>query len=148
MPLDDLFSLANRLALAGWAALVLALWGPRWLMLAGGLALPALLTCLYTGLVLGFFASAEGGFFSLDAVGRLLSGREMLLAGWLHFLAFDLFVGAWQVRTARRESVPRLLVVPCLALTFLLGPAGLLAFLALRAAIRATRTPGNAGIPA
>lgn len=72
----------------------------------------------------------------------------MLLAGWLHFLAFDLFVGAWQVRTARRDALPRLLVVPCLALTFLFGPAGLLAFLALRAALRATRAPLAAGAPA
>lgn len=148
MPPDELFSLANTLALAGWATLVLALWGPRWLMLAGGLVLPALLACLYTGLVLAFFAGAEGGFSSLDAVASLLSGREMLLAGWLHFLAFDLFVGAWQVRATRRENLPRPLVIPCLALTFLFGPAGLLAFLALRAAIRATRAPRHAGVPA
>ncbi len=137
---DELFGWANRLALVGWATLLLGLWGPRWLMQAGGFVLPAVLGCLYTGLVLAFFAGAEGGFSSLDAVARLLSGREMLLAGWLHFLAFDLFVGAWQVRTARREALPRLLVIPCLGLTFLFGPAGLLAFLGLRAAIRATRT--------
>ena len=148
MPPEDMFNLANTLALAGWAVLVLALWGPRWLMQAGGFVLPAFLGCLYAGLVLAFFAGAEGGFSSLDAVGRLLSGREMLLAGWLHFLAFDLFVGAWQVRTARRDALPRLLVVPCLALTVLFGPAGLLAFLALRAAIRATRAPLAAGAPA
>jgi hypothetical protein len=148
MPPEDLFSLANTLALAGWTMLVLALWGPRWLMLASGIALPALLGCLYTGLVLAYFAGAEGGFSSLDAVARLLSGREMLLAGWLHFLAFDLFVGAWQVRTARREALPRLLVIPCLGLTFLFGPAGLLAFLGLRAAIRASRAPLDAGAPA
>lgn len=139
MPPDDMFSLASMLAFAGWSILVAALWGPRWLMLAGGFWVPVVLGCLYAGLMLGFFAHAPGGFSSLDAVAALLSGREMLLAGWLHFLAFDLFVGAWQVRAARRDSVPRLLVVPCLALTFLFGPVGLLAFLALRGAIRATR---------
>lgn len=139
MPPEELFALANRLAMLGWIALVAALWGPRWLMLAGGFVVPALLSLPYAGLMLGFFAGAGGGFSSLDAVALLLSGREMLLAGWLHFLAFDLFVGAWQVRAARRDGVPGLLVVPCLALTFLFGPAGLLAFLALRAALAATR---------
>jgi hypothetical protein len=146
MPPEELFSLANRLAMVGWIALVAALWGPRWLMLAGGFAVPAVLSLLYAGLTLAFFAGAQGGFSSLDAVALLLSGREMLLAGWVHFLAFDLFVGAWQVRAARRDGVPGLLVVPCLALTFLFGPAGLLAFLALRAAITATRLAPTAAV--
>jgi hypothetical protein len=144
MPADDMFSVANTLALVGWITLVAALWGPRWLMLAGGFGVPTVLGVLYAGLILAFFADAEGGFSSLDNVASLLSGREMLLAGWLHFLAFDLFVGAWQVRTARRDTVPRLLVVPCLALTFQFGPVGLLAFLALRAAVRATRPAAGA----
>jgi hypothetical protein len=63
----------------------------------------------------------------------------LLLAGWLHYLAFDLFVGAWEVRTARAAAIPFLLVVPCLGLTFLFGPAGLLAFLVLAASFRAAR---------
>ena len=57
----------------------------------------------------------------------------LLLAGWLHYLAFDLFVGAWIVRTARSEGMPFLLVLPCLPLTFLFGPAGFLLFVVLRA---------------
>ncbi len=56
----------------------------------------------------------------------------MLLAGWLHYLAFDLFVGAWEVRDASTHGVPHVLVVPCLLLTFLLGPIGLLAYHAVR----------------
>ena len=63
---------------------------------------------------------------------------ESALAGWTHYLAFDLFIGAWEVRTARAERIPFLAVVPCLALTFLFGPAGYLAFSALRAARAAT----------
>ena len=52
----------------------------------------------------------------------------MLLAGWLHYLAFDLFVGAWQVRTARRDGIAHLAIVPGVILTFMAEPAGLLAF--------------------
>ena len=66
----------------------------------------------------------------------LFTNPEIALAGWLHYLAFDLLIGAWEVRTARREAIPHLLVLPCLALTFLFGPAGFLPFLALRAARR------------
>ena len=69
----------------------------------------------------------------------LFTMPEIALAGWIHYLAFDLLVGAWEVRTARREGIAFLLVLPCLALTFLFGPAGFLAFSALRAARLAQR---------
>ena len=55
-----------------------------------------------------------------------------LLAGWTHYLAFDLFIGGWEVRDAQRRGIPHLLIVPALVLTFLLGPAGLLLYLAIR----------------
>lgn len=77
---------------------------------------------------------APGGFDSLPNVMLLFTKPEIALAGWIHYLAFDLFVGAWEVRTARAERIPFPLVVPCLALTFLFGPAGYLAFSTLRAA--------------
>jgi ABA4-like protein len=55
-----------------------------------------------------------------------------LLAGWTHYLAFDLFIGGWEVRDAQARGIPHLLVVPALVLTFLFGPAGLLLYLAIR----------------
>ena len=64
------------------------------------------------------------------------------MAGWLHYLAFDLFVGAWEVREARRVGLPHWVILPALALTFLFGPLGLLVFLALRAARPLARTEG------
>ena len=59
----------------------------------------------------------------------------------MEFLAFDLFIGGWQCRAARAAGMRFRLVVPCLALTFLFGPMGLLTFFALRSLPRATR-PG------
>ena len=82
------------------------------------------------------FAGADGGFSSIEAVRALFQSDALLVAGWLHYLAFDLFVGAWEVRTARAAGIPHLLVIPCLALTFLFGPLGFLAFLILRAACK------------
>jgi Domain of unknown function (DUF4281) len=131
---DVLFQIANSTALLGWAVLLTSPWFPTVADRVSGLVLPILLSIAYAGLILAFWASGEGGFDSLDNVARLFQTRELLLAGWIHYLAFDLFVGAWIVRTARHEATPFLLVVPCLALTFLFGPAGLLTSLAIRLA--------------
>jgi hypothetical protein len=65
-------------------------------------------------------------------VQRLLAQPALLAAGWLHYLAFDLVVGSWIAERAAGLGLPHLLVLPLLALTFLFGPAGLLAFAALR----------------
>lgn len=132
MPADQIFQLSNMLALAGWAALVASPFLPRLADRVAALTIPLLLGVAYTGLVLVYWSRAQGGFDSLDNVAALFQTRELLLAGWLHFLAFDLFVGAWIVREPRAANVAFWLVLPCLALTFLFGPAGFLAFHAIR----------------
>jgi hypothetical protein len=81
-----------------------------------------------------------GGFSSLSSVALLFQNRDLLLAGWVHYLAFDLLVGSWEVRDAQRIGIRHYLVVPCLVLTFLFGPAGWLLYLLLRSV--ATRTVG------
>ena len=138
MSLDGAFQTVNLLALLGWGALLLSWRAPIWAERIAGLAVPALLATAYTGLVLAFWSRAPGGFGSLPDVMALFTKPEIALAGWIHYLAFDLFVGAWEVRTARRERIAFLLVLPCLVLTFLFGPAGFLLFTGLRAA-RATQ---------
>jgi ABA4-like protein len=139
MSLDLIFSTANFLAIAGWIMLAV-LPGRAWVTqsVVAGL-IPALLSVAYAGLIAAFWSGAEGGFSSLDDVARLFQTPGLLLAGWLHYLAFDLFVGAWEVRTARAEGIPHLLVIPVLALTFLFGPAGFLLFMVIRAVVRAAR---------
>jgi hypothetical protein len=132
VPLDTWFSLAGGLAMAGWVLLVVFPRSPLVTDRLVGLAIPAALGVLYAGLILAFWAGSPGGFGSLAEVAALFSVKGLLFAGWVHYLAFDLFVGAWQVRTARGEAIPHLLVVPCLAMTFLFGPVGLLMFLVLR----------------
>jgi hypothetical protein len=129
-----LFQIANPLALAGWLLLAASPWIPRLADAVAGYAIPLVLSLGYTALMLVHWAGAEGGYGSLADVMRLFEQTGIALAGWVHFLAFDLFVGGWIVRQARAAAVPHLLVLPCLALAFLFGPAGLLAFLALRTA--------------
>jgi hypothetical protein len=129
---DTIFQIANMTALAGWVVLLISPFIPNLADRVSGLIIPALLSIAYTGLILAFFGSGEGGFDSLDNVMKLFTAREMVLAGWIHYLAFDLFVGAWEVRTGRAEGMSFLLVLPCLPLTFMFGPAGLLLFFVLR----------------
>lgn len=141
MNLDQIFDIANTTALVGWLVLLVSPFLPTWADRVGGYAIPFVLSGGYATLVVMSLVGAgadgvEGGFGSLDAVSALFAQREAVLVGWIHFLAFDLFIGGWEVRTARAEKIPFLLVVPCLAFTFLLGPVGLLLFLILRAVRR------------
>ena len=135
---DMIFQIATSAALMGWLVLAFAWLVPDWAERVAGAVVPLLLSVAYAGLIVAFWSRAPGGFGTLDEVMALFTSPEIALAGWIHYLAFDLLVGAWEVRTARREAIPFLLVLPCLALTFLFGPAGFLAFAALRLA-RATR---------
>ena len=144
MNADTVFQIASTTVLAGWASLLIRPLVPRFSDLVAGLVIPVLLAVAYTGLVMAYWSSAKGGFDTLDNVALLFQTRELLLAGWIHYLAFDLFIGAWIARAAQAAQLPFWLVVPCMALTFLFGPAGLLAFLALRAAMR----PGSAFVAA
>jgi len=133
---DALFQIANSLALLGWMALALGPLAPRALGLVGGVAIPLVLSGGYAAIVLSHWSSGQGGFDSLASVEQLFKSRWLLLAGWVHYLAFDLLLGAWQLRTARREGIPHLHLLPCLLATFLFGPAGYLLFQGLRAAHR------------
>jgi len=129
---DNLFQLSGPLAIVGWLALAVSPLAPRLTQLAASIVIPVILSLGYTALILANWSGAEGGFSSLPDVMLLFTNPAIALAGWLHYLAFDLFVGAWEVRTARRAAIPHLMVLPCLVLTFLFGPIGLLAFLGLR----------------
>lgn len=129
---DLAFSAANLAALAGWVALAASPPGRRWtpaVWRATGGVIPLLLAAAYVVLLLGHWG--PGGFGSLAEVRQLFDSPGLLAAGWLHYLAFDLFVGTWMTRQAAERGLPHFTVLPCLALTFLFGPAGLLAFAGL-----------------
>jgi hypothetical protein len=129
---ESVFAAANTTALAGWIALLTMPRFPRFAEAIAGVAIPLLLSTAYAGIVLAFWSRAEGGFGSLADVMLLFDNPHVALAGWLHYLAFDLLVGTAIARVARAEDIAFALVVPCLVLTFLFGPAGFLAFAGLR----------------
>lgn len=132
MTAEQVFSVANLLAAAGWLTLIVGS-RARWVAsLVTSTILPLLFAVLYGCLIATHWSEREGGFGSLAEVRALFSNDWLLLAGWVHYLAFDLFVGSWQVRDARKHRIPQLLVIPGLILTFLFGPIGLLLYWIIR----------------
>jgi hypothetical protein len=138
---ERLFSILNLVAMAAWLPL-LFLPRRRWATSVVPVVMPALLAVVYVALVIVSLPWGDGGFSSLAGVKALFDNPWGLLAGWTHYLAFDLFVGGWAVRDAQQRGIPHLVMVPVLLLTFLFGPGGLLLYLAIR-----TFVPGRA-VPA
>ena len=140
MTWENWFSLANTVALASWAALILL---PRWPWLRALLryGVPTAFAIGYTALIALYALRIEGGGFnSLAQVKALLGTEPTLLAGWLHYLTFDLFVGVWIAERADYHGLSRLLQVPILALTFLFGPIGYLVFVAIERVLPSWQT--------
>lgn len=108
----------------------------RWTQLLATFVMPLVLASVYGWLLFSAPPAHGAGFNSLAQVRALFTADQALLAGWIHYLAFDLFTGAWEARDARRLKISQWLVAPCLVLTFLLGPLGLAAYLLLRLAIK------------
>jgi hypothetical protein len=136
MTTEQLFSLFNALALAGWLLLIFL---PRWrwtfrVVHTGALSL--VLALAYLVLIAISLPESEGGFGSLAEVRALFSSDYALMAGWIHYLAFDLFVGSWIARNARQLSISHWVVIPCLLFTFMFGPVGLLLYVIFRGFFR------------
>jgi hypothetical protein len=132
MEAGQIFTVANTIALLSWLILVVA---PRWkwtgkIILSG--AVPLLFSVAYLVIILLFFGSAEGSFSSLGGVMKLFTNEWVALGGWLHYLAFDLLIGIWEVKDSQERSISHWFVIPCLIFTFMLGPIGFLIYVILR----------------
>jgi hypothetical protein len=130
---DMIFMVCSNLVLPAWILLAVAPNWPWTQKIVHQIWIPILLGSVYLGVFLTSMETpAGGGFSTLDGVMTLFANPGFALIGWVHYLVFDLFVGAWEVRDAKRRGVSHLFVVPCLAMTLMLGPIGLLAYLGLR----------------
>lgn len=136
MSAETLFSICNNAVLPGWLLLIVA---PRWqwtTRLICSVLIPCLLAIVYFSLIATNISSSDGSFGSLAGVAKFFENPLLLLAGWIHYLAFDLFVGCWETRDAQRIGLTHWAVIPCLILTFLLGPTGLLLYFILRSSVK------------
>ena len=132
---DTIFSLGNQIALFGWVVLIflprrfrLVFWIPQ-------SAIPLILGLAYAMLIMTSFGSTDGDFSSIEGVRRLFQSDHALTAGWLHYLAFDLFVGCWIARQSDKARIPRVIQAVFLVATFMFGPIGLVLFFITRGAM-------------
>ena len=134
MSLETIFSVCSGLAILGWLGLALAPKLDLTRRLYPSVVAPLMLGLMYAYLMISFQGEAppEGGFGTLEEVKALLSIDALFLAGWSHYLAFDLFVGAWILRDSQDHQINHFLILPCLFFTLMAGPVGLLLYLALR----------------
>jgi hypothetical protein len=129
-----LFTLTFAVAAPFWALMILL---PRWSWTARIVGSPLIVlpvVAIYAVLVIPAFGSVLPVVTSptLDGVRDLLGTANGAAAGWAHIIAFDLFVGRWAWLDSRTRGIPALIMAPVLLLTILLGPIGLLAYLAVR----------------
>jgi len=142
---DTIFSGCSALATLGWLGLAV-LPGQRWVVeIVARMVIPLAIACVYFFLMVTHYGEAPtgAGFGSLDGVAALFTVRGLLLAGWIHYLAFDLFVGSWEVSDARASGIHHLWVVPCLFATFMVGPIGLALYFVVKGVHRLVRSPAS-----
>jgi Domain of unknown function (DUF4281) len=133
---QEVFSIANSLALVSWIMLAILPRKPWVTRVVTTKLVPGLFAILYTAIAVSLFWRSPGGFSTLASVGILFSSPWLLLAGWVHYLTFDLLIGSWELEDSRERGIPHLIVLPCLLLTFMFGPAGWLLYRIVRSVHR------------
>ena len=128
MDTPQIFSLVSSLAAVQWLLLIIL---PKWrvtLWLISYPLVPIVLSVIYCIYITGFFSISGGGYESLQQVRTLFANDSLLLAGWVHYLAFDLLIGFAIIRSSQETTISHWLVIPCLVLTFMFGPVGFLLY--------------------
>jgi len=128
MDTSQIFSLVSSLAAVQWLLLIIL---PKWrvtLWLISYPLVPIVLSVIYCIYITGFFSISGGGYESLQQVRTLFANDSLLLAGWVHYLAFDLLIGFAIIRSSQETTISHWLVIPCLVLTFMFGPVGFLLY--------------------
>jgi ABA DEFICIENT 4-like len=134
--METLFNLSGLVVLPFWALMIFL---PRWSVTKKLMSSPlvcAAPAALYAALVIPRFAEVWRAVSSpeLSSIAALLGSPVGATVGWLHFLAFDLFVGRWIYLDGRERGVPAWVMAPVLFLTLMLGPCGFLLHLIVRRA--------------
>jgi hypothetical protein len=140
MTASTLFSAFNMLAIVGWILMIAGVIFQRPFLrdTLAGTWWPMLLSAAYTAFIVFFFGQAEGGYGTLEDVQLLFANPWIALAGWVHYLAFDMFMGSRIARQTMELGMPRWILIVLLPLTFMFGPIGYLAFEGIKAFSKGT----------
>ncbi|AMP98035.1 hypothetical protein AY601_1107 [Pedobacter cryoconitis] len=128
----NVFSVVGAIAALQWFLLIFL---PHWKitqLLVRYRVIPMVLSAIYCIYIIGFFSVQGAGFGSIAEVRTLFNNDQLLLAGWVHYLAFDLLIGFYILQSAQSKAISHILVIPCLILTFMFGPCGYLLYQVIR----------------
>lgn len=125
----QMFQLANILILPAWLLLLFLPRHPITSKLVHSGAYSVAYALAYLLLIVVTWNEVEMDFSSLDSVQALFLHPGVLLAGWIHYLAFDLFIGAWALKDSWQYGIKHWLMIPVLFLTLNFGPVGLLLYM-------------------
>ena len=132
MTLEQIFSLCSLVALTGWLALLAAPFARPRLVFAARIMSLILCAIYLTQLFTITQPVAGAGFSTLAGVSALFAMPGNVMLGWTHYLAFDLFIGAWAIEDSHRLGIPHWAMIVPLVLTLLFGPVGLLTYAIIR----------------
>ncbi len=128
MEAAQIFSICNQVILLGWILLIfLPNWKYTQTIILNGLIV--LFAAIYAFIILKDIGNFNPeSFSSLANVKTLFQNDDAVAAGWIHYLAFDLFVGAYIVKKSKEIGLSRILYTITLPFTFMFGPLGYLLF--------------------
>ncbi|MCB9186117.1 MAG: DUF4281 domain-containing protein [Flavobacteriales bacterium] len=126
------FKIANLSVIPGWLLLVFLPQSRVTKAFVHGYVYPVVLSMFYLFMLVTSFGG-EGGMDTLQNLKASFQRDEVLILGWVHYLVFDLFIGAWITRDAHQNRIKHFAIVPLLVLTLFAGPVGLLSYLTIRA---------------
>tara|TARA_B110000971_G_scaffold211148_1_gene239153 strand:+ start:424 stop:894 length:471 start_codon:yes stop_codon:yes gene_type:complete len=141
--LQDLLTLNNIYLFANWGVI------PFWLLLlfmpnhkitkffCHSIITPLLLAVAYVFvarqiILEGNILEGFNLYLGLNDLNEMYSNESLRLVFWLHFLAVSLFVGSWIARDCQRHMVPKILSIPCIVITYLAGPVGIMLYWFIR----------------
>lgn len=129
MTASGIFSICNLMVMPMWLLMIFL---PKWNVtrfLIDYKIIPILLSLVYV-VYIGISLKTGGmmDFGSLSSVKQLFTVDNAVLAGWVHYLAFDLLIGMWMLDQNKNIGIHQLLMAPCLFFTFMFGPVGFLLF--------------------
>ncbi len=135
--MEQVFSISSLLVMPFWALMILA---PRWswtkrIIGSPFISLPAAL--LYAVLVVPNALSLLPSLANPNLAGiqTLLGSPQGATIGWIHFLAFDLFVGRWAYLESLERGINAFVMAFVLALILMFGPLGFAVYLGVRSVI-------------
>jgi len=127
-----MFNIANAFAVLGWLLLII-LPGWKWTgRIVMGFIIVLLASMYVYTIAITFDPSVMESFSRLGGVMALFTNETAVLAGWIHYLAFDLMVGMFIVSNAAKNNIKHWITIPALLGSFMFGPAGLLLYLIIR----------------